>query len=75
MLQSDGPVHRDPLTTRDALIVLESLYDLALNIEQVGREQPDDPDDFEAMGIWYVLYNLIVDVYGYPSFGILGRHS
>lgn len=52
MFQSDGPIHRDPLTTREALITLESLYDLALNIEQIGREQPDDPEDFEAMGIW-----------------------
>lgn len=49
----DGLVHRDPLTHREALVILEQLYDLVLDIEQRRRDQP--PEDVEAYEEWCVL--------------------
>ncbi|KAI0057451.1 hypothetical protein BV25DRAFT_1812427 [Artomyces pyxidatus] len=54
----DGIVRQDPLTSKETLAILENLYDLVLNIEQLRREQPSpDSDDFEMVGIWNARYN------------------
>ncbi|KAI0046018.1 hypothetical protein FA95DRAFT_1680073 [Auriscalpium vulgare] len=51
-------VRRDPLTSKETLAILEKLYDLVLNIEQLRREQPpSDSEDFEAVGIWNARLN------------------
>jgi hypothetical protein len=56
----------DPLTTKEVLQILEHLYDLVLDIEQLRREQSSlDVDDFESVGIWYVYSN---DISKFPSF-------
>ena len=47
-------VRKDPLTRRQVLAALESLYDLALNIEQLRRNQPLEEDE-EAVVFWCVL--------------------
>lgn len=47
-------VRKDPLTRRQVLAALESLYDLALNIEQLRRNQPIEEDE-EAIFAWCVL--------------------
>lgn len=48
----------DPLTTKEVLQILEHLYDLVLDIEQLRREQSSlDVDDIESVGIWYVYNN------------------
>ncbi|TFY78939.1 hypothetical protein EWM64_g5071 [Hericium alpestre] len=53
----DDLVRKDPLTTKETLFILEHLYDLVLNIEQLRREQPpEDSEDFEAVGIWNAHY-------------------
>jgi hypothetical protein len=42
----------DPLTTKEALKILEHLYDLVLDIEQLRREESNfDVEDIEALGI------------------------
>jgi DNA topoisomerase 2-associated protein PAT1 len=47
-------VRKDPLTRRQVLAALESLYDLALNIEQLRRNLPVEEDE-EAIFAWCVL--------------------
>ena len=43
------------MTTKEALKILEHLYDLVLDIEQLRREQASlDTEDIEAVGIRYV---------------------
>ncbi|TFY51241.1 hypothetical protein EVG20_g11094 [Dentipellis fragilis] len=50
-------VRKEPLTSKETLFILEHLYDLVLNIEQLRREQPpSDSEDFEAVGIWNAQY-------------------
>lgn len=51
---TDGLVHRDPLTNRESLVILEQLYDLVLDIEQRRRDQPL-PEEEEAFEEWYIL--------------------
>lgn len=46
-------VRRDPLTRRQVLVAIESLYDLALNVEQLRRYQPPEEDE-EAIVAWCV---------------------
>ncbi|OSD05523.1 hypothetical protein PYCCODRAFT_1362112 [Trametes coccinea BRFM310] len=50
---STGLVHRDPLTHREALVKLEQLYDLVLDLEQRRRDQPS-PEEVEEFEQWYV---------------------
>ena len=46
---------RDPLTTKEALKILEYLYDLVLDIEQLRREQAGlDTEDAETVDTWCV---------------------
>lgn len=47
-------IRKDPLTRREVLVALESLYDLVLNIEQLRRNQPLEEDE-EAVVNWCVL--------------------
>ncbi|KAG2354955.1 topoisomerase II-associated protein PAT1 [Suillus spraguei] len=60
---NDGVVRRDPLTQRQTLVVLEGLYDLVLNIEQLRRDQPleEDEEDEEAFVSWSATYNDLVE--------------
>ena len=51
---TDGLVRRDPLTHREALVKLEHLYDLVLEVEQHRRDQPP-PEEVEEYEIWYVI--------------------
>lgn len=50
-------VRKEPLTRRQTLVLLEGLYDLVLNIEQLRRDQPpeEDDEDEEALVAWYVV--------------------
>jgi len=49
------------LTTKEALKILEHLYDLVLDIEQLRREQASlDTEDFEAVGISNAQYSELV---------------
>lgn len=56
----DGVVRKDPLTHRQVLVALESLYDLVLSVEQLRRDQPpeDDPIAFTA---WSRSYDDLVE--------------
>ncbi|KAI0031285.1 topoisomerase II-associated protein PAT1 [Vararia minispora EC-137] len=61
----DGAVAQDPLTRKETLGILENMYDLVLQLEQLRRDQPpSDSDDFETVGIWWVVttaqYNELV---------------
>jgi hypothetical protein len=48
--QPDDTAHKDPLTAKEALKILEDLYDLVLDIEQLRREQPNlDAEDTEVV--------------------------
>ena len=48
-------MQKEPLTSRETLYILEHLYDVVLNIEQMRRDEPPaDSDDLEQVGIWYV---------------------
>ncbi len=53
--QPDSTTAKDPLTTKEALKILEHLYDLVLDIEQLRREQSTlNAEDDEEVGIWCV---------------------
>lgn len=47
------------MTTKEVLQILEHLYDLVLDIEQLRREQQSnlDVEDIEAVDAWYVYSN------------------
>ncbi|TFY68510.1 hypothetical protein EVJ58_g957 [Rhodofomes roseus] len=51
---SEGVIAKDPLKHREALMILERLYDLVLDIEQLRRDQPLPEDGFEAQDAWEV---------------------
>ena len=56
--QPDNTACEDPLTTKEALKILEHLYDLVLDIEQLRREQSSlNAEDPEAVEAWYVNSN------------------
>ncbi|KAL5537061.1 PAT1 [Sanghuangporus sanghuang] len=50
-----GTTRKEPLTHRECLIILESLYDSQLRIEQLRREQPPAEDDAHTAE-WEVIY-------------------
>lgn len=50
---TEGLVRRDPLTHREALVILEQLYDLVLEVEQRRRDQPP-PEEVEEFEEWCV---------------------
>ena len=47
-------IRRNPLTHREALVKLEQLYDLVLDLEQRRRDQPP-PEEVEEFEKWFVL--------------------
>ncbi|PIL24946.1 hypothetical protein GSI_12833 [Ganoderma sinense ZZ0214-1] len=57
---TDGFVHKDPLTHRESLVVLEQLYDLVLEIEQRRRDQPA-PEEVEAFEEWTIQCEALID--------------
>ena len=50
---TEGLVRKDPLTHREALVKLEQLYDLVLEVEQRRRDQPP-PEEVEEFEEWCV---------------------
>ncbi|TDL23786.1 hypothetical protein BD410DRAFT_820717 [Rickenella mellea] len=56
---SDGVVAKDPLSHREALFILEGLFDTLLQVEQLRREQPP-PEDPEAFMKWEAVYKSLV---------------
>ncbi|CAE6441048.1 hypothetical protein ACGC1H_003663 [Rhizoctonia solani] len=55
-----GIVKRDPLTRREALIILEEIYDRVLKIEQLQRAPPS-PEDPVAEARWRETYESETD--------------
>lgn len=55
-----GVVRKEPLSHRQVLVILENLYDLVLEVEQLRRDQPpqNEPDAYEA---WETSYNDLVE--------------
>lgn len=49
--QTGGVVRKDPLTHRETLAILERMYDLVLEVEQLRRDQPP-PEEEEAHQAW-----------------------
>lgn len=74
-LWQDGVVRKDPLTQRQVLVALESLYDLALNIEQLRRDQPTEEEEEEAVIAWCVLAHLTASVLVIGTECATGRQS
>ena len=48
----EGLVRREPLTHRQALVIIEQLYDLVLEVDQKRRDQPP-PEEEEEFALWY----------------------
>ncbi|EIN05954.1 hypothetical protein PUNSTDRAFT_54266 [Punctularia strigosozonata HHB-11173 SS5] len=48
---AEGFVQKDPLTRREALAILEELYDIMLQLEKLAREQPPQEEE-EAYLEW-----------------------
>nr|VWO94664.1 MDR efflux pump ABC3 [Ganoderma boninense] len=57
---ADGFVHKDPLTHRESLVILEQLYDLVLEVEQRRRDQPP-PEEVEAFEEWTIQCEALID--------------
>ncbi|KAI0954891.1 hypothetical protein AcW1_006649 [Taiwanofungus camphoratus] len=57
---TNGLVHKDPLTHRETLVILERLYDLVLEIEQRRREQPASEEE-ETFQAWNVEFTALVE--------------
>jgi hypothetical protein len=59
-LQAEGLVQKDPLTRKEALAILEELYELVMQLEKLAREQPPTEEE-EVYGDWYVSRNLCIN--------------
>jgi hypothetical protein len=46
---------REPLTKREALLMLEGLYNIIGELEMLDRKRPA-PDEMEAMEYWYAYF-------------------
>ncbi|TFK71608.1 hypothetical protein BDN72DRAFT_817099 [Pluteus cervinus] len=57
---TDNLVKKEPLSHREVLIVLELLYDLVLQVEQLRRDQPPQGEE-EALAQWEKEYDELVD--------------
>jgi len=44
-MQTVNLVKKEPLTSRQTLVILEELYDLVLRVEQLRRDQPSSEDE------------------------------
>ncbi|KZT10098.1 uncharacterized protein LAESUDRAFT_722251 [Laetiporus sulphureus 93-53] len=49
-------VRKDPLTYRESLIIIEHVYDILMELEQISREQPP-PEEEERLKAWTADYN------------------
>ena len=54
--QTAGVVRKDPLTHRETLAILERMYDLVLEVEQLRRDQPP-PEEADAHQAWWGYFN------------------
>lgn len=61
LLQTGEVIRRDPLTHRESLIILEELYDLVLEVEQLRRDQPHAEEEPELFQQWQKEYDERVD--------------
>ena len=50
-LQTDNLVRKEPLSHRQVLVILEKLYDIVLQVEQLRRDQPVQ-DEIELLVDW-----------------------
>lgn len=57
--QTAGVVRKDPLSHRQVLVILENLYDLVLEVEQLRRDQPPQEEE-EAYQTWLVCIALLL---------------
>lgn len=53
-------VRREPLSHREILTILEYIYDLVLQVEQLRRDQPSGEDE-QVVVIWQKQYDDLVD--------------
>jgi len=51
--QNENLVHKEPLTRREVLIIVEELYNFILNVEQVKRNQPLPEEEQERHDAWW----------------------
>jgi len=58
--ETDNLVRREPLSHREVLAILERLYDLVLNVEQLRRDQPL-PEEEDILAQWEEAYKMLVD--------------
>lgn len=61
MCQTAGVVRKEPLSHRQVLVILENLYDLVLEVEQLRRDQPSQEEE-EAYQFWSVHTILLFDL-------------
>jgi DNA topoisomerase 2-associated protein PAT1 len=54
--QIAGVVRKEPLSHRQVLVILENLYDLVLEVEQLRRDQPPHSEE-EAYQTWSVSFS------------------
>ncbi|KAK7471033.1 DNA topoisomerase 2-associated protein pat1 [Stygiomarasmius scandens] len=54
-------VRRDPLTSREVLVTLETLYDLVMGIEQLRHDEPHPEEEGEAVEEWQKQHDALVE--------------
>ncbi|KAF9453519.1 hypothetical protein P691DRAFT_658313 [Macrolepiota fuliginosa MF-IS2] len=57
----DNFVRREPLSSREVLTIVEGLYDLILNVEQVKRDQPLPEEEQERHDEWQMDYDILMN--------------
>ncbi|KAF5361759.1 hypothetical protein D9756_002510 [Leucocoprinus leucothites] len=58
---NENLVRREPLSHREVLTIIEALYDLILNVEQVKRDQPLPEEEQEHHDAWQQDYDALMD--------------
>ena len=59
-MQTTNLVRKQPLTHRETLTILERLYDLVLQVEQLRRDHSSTDDEQQTVE-WQRYYNALVD--------------
>ncbi|KAG6836985.1 hypothetical protein H0H93_016689 [Arthromyces matolae] len=59
---TDGLVRKEPLSHRQILVAVESLYDTVLKTENIKRSEPSPEDGPETMAGWKSEYDASVDL-------------
>jgi DNA topoisomerase 2-associated protein PAT1 len=54
-------VHRDPLTHREVLVTLETLYDLVMSVEQMKHDEPHPEEEGEEVEKWNQHFHELVE--------------